>query len=371
MRNRVTRAARRTAASGSSGNTRISVHQSSHVDRSDEHCPHLVDGRGDHGFVGDLVLTESRSLVLGAHGPYPVTAAVDHPNRATASATASATTDHDSARSVISRGASSDRVRDRRDGAVGVDHRAVDRLDPASQHAGRCAQRALRERQSDGGNGGDDRGDADGVGLRDVRGDTGNAPQLEREAEIGVHEPAEPLEVVREREHRADDHERQQHPTRPATTPTTPMATATASPSTAATTSALATRSSVRSGRPCSSSSACGGDADRGEERDQRREQACAVDVRCEARTDDDVAQVPRGVRRVEDRPPVAPGHRAWRCSTRAGARARSRAVPSGLGAPHHEPAAEAHRPGCRRRPCRRSPTRRRSSKPGGARRTR
>ena len=54
-----------------------------------------------------------------------------------------------------------------------------------------------------------------------------------------------------------------------------------------------------------------GRDADGEEEREQRRDEAPAVGVRRERRADDDVREVPRRVRRVKQRPPVAPAARA------------------------------------------------------------
>ena len=50
-----------------------------------------------------------------------------------------------------------------------------------------------------------------------------------------------------------------------------------------------------------------GGDADGEEEREHRRDEASGVGVWRERRADDDVRQVPRRVRRVQQGPPVAP----------------------------------------------------------------
>ena len=50
-----------------------------------------------------------------------------------------------------------------------------------------------------------------------------------------------------------------------------------------------------------------GRDADGEEEREQRRKQAPNVDMRRQGRTDDDIRQVPRRVRGMEQRPPIAP----------------------------------------------------------------
>ena len=53
------------------------------------------------------------------------------------------------------------------------------------------------------------------------------------------------------------------------------------------------------------------GNADGEEEREQRRNQPRAVGARREGGADDHVRQVPRGVRRMQEGPPVAPAARA------------------------------------------------------------
>ena len=63
----------------------------------------------------------------------------------------------------------------------------------------------------------------------------------------------------------------------------------------------------VRSGRPCSSSSACAAIAHREEERGDPPHHAVGVEVRREGGADRDVRQVPERVRRVQKRDVVAP----------------------------------------------------------------
>ena len=74
-----------------------------------------------------------------------------------------------------------------------------------------------------------------------------------------------------------------------------------------------------------------GRDADGEEEREQRPDEAYAVGVRCKRRADDDVREVPRRIRRVKQRPPIAPAPRAPR---------RTPAAPCSavrLPSPHHQ----------------------------------
>ena len=92
--------------------------------------------------------------------------------------------------------------------------------------------------------------------------------------------------------------------TRPSDTvaaPAMPIATAPASATTASPTSARSD-SRVPSGRPCSSSSACAHTPTAEEEREQRRREPIAVQLRRRGRAEGDVAQVPGRVRRVQQR---------------------------------------------------------------------
>ena len=95
-----------------------------------------------------------------------------------------------------------------------------------------------------------------------------------------------------------------------------------------------------------------GGDADRGEECQDSREQPDAVDVRCERRSDDDVGKMPCRVGRVEQRPPVSP-------ATGSGAVVRGPVL--GLRHGTSSPTSRVRHPGSsrgfRRRSCRRRPT--------------
>ncbi len=56
-----------------------------------------------------------------------------------------------------------------------------------------------------------------------------------------------------------------------------------------------------------------GRQADREEERQQGRDQPGGIDQRCQAGAYDDISKVPRGVGRVEQRPPVTPASWASR----------------------------------------------------------
>src|SRR5262245_47443583 len=69
-----------------------------------QHRPDVLEWGRDDSLVRDLVFVPPRSLVPRGHGP---TVALGQSKRATAMATARATTDHDSARSVNSSGANS------------------------------------------------------------------------------------------------------------------------------------------------------------------------------------------------------------------------------------------------------------------------
>ena len=122
---------------------------------------------------------------------------------------------HDIACSAPSSGARRRLLVEGDDPAVTERDLAVDGGDTATEEPGRRAESPLRHRQGTGSRGGEQRGDGQAPGLGHVGHEHREGAPGEGEPEVGVDEPSEELQVVRQDQEGAEHHEGDQDPTDP------------------------------------------------------------------------------------------------------------------------------------------------------------
>ena len=155
-----------------------------------------------------------------------------------------------------------------------------------------------------GGDGGEQRGDGEPFGLCDVGGEHGEGAPGGGKRSVGVEPAVEQLEVVRGDEERTDDHEGHEHEARAGDT---------RGPDGDGADERGGGGHGEHRGRdrgPQGSAvqlvEGVRGDPHGEEEGEQGGDETLGVEVWCQGGADGHVGEVPRGVRRVQERPPLA-----------------------------------------------------------------
>src|SRR6476620_10836544 len=190
-------------------------------------------------------------------------------------------------------------------GPVVVDGSTFDRDRVPPEPPDRCRQDALRRRQRRARRGGQQTGPREAAELGERTGESGERTPAQREPQVRMERPVEPLEVVRERDERPDDDE-PQHPRRD------DDRTVDAERDRASQPYECDRDEHDRWDRGPEGSTVqliegVRAQTDRPEEGKHRPGEVPEVDVGDRAGTDDDVREVPQRVRRVEQGHVVAP----------------------------------------------------------------